>query len=306
MMGGHHADAVYWWDDGEGFTTSAYAGPADASGDRAGRARSTTRCSTRWRAAPPQLWPADAAGRLPGAGAAASLRHARPLRRACRPPTALTVETRDFLDRTDFQDQLRASPRFDPLTLRFRRKAGRPATGSAAARRPICSRSACRRPIMSAIATAMAAPRCASSSHALDQALGTFLAKLDALGVPYVVVLTADHGAIDAAERASERGAAAQRIDGAALVKALNEHLMTDAWASATSRSSATIRSSSTSMSADDPALRDKVRDEARRLAEDAHGGRRGLHRRRDRRGGAAAGQAGRSAEPRRALPRKL
>ncbi len=62
--------------------------------------------------------------------------------------------------------------------------------------------------------------------HAFDcEALGRFLAKLDGLGVPYLVVLTADHGAIDAAERAAEHGVAAQRIDGTGLVKALNKHL---------------------------------------------------------------------------------
>jgi predicted AlkP superfamily pyrophosphatase or phosphodiesterase len=61
--------------------------------------------------------------------------------------------------------------------------------------------------------------------HALDAALGAFFARLDAIGGPYVVVLTADHGAIDAAERSAESGLAAQRIDAAALVSALNHHL---------------------------------------------------------------------------------
>jgi arylsulfatase A-like enzyme len=45
------------------------------------------------------------------------------------------------------------------------------------------------------------------------------------MGAPYVVVLTADHGAIDAAERAAEMGVAAERIDAAGLVSALNRHL---------------------------------------------------------------------------------
>jgi predicted AlkP superfamily pyrophosphatase or phosphodiesterase len=49
---------------------------------------------------------------------------------------------------------------------------------------------------------------------ALDQTIGRLLAGLDKLGVPYVVALTADHGAADATERNRERGVVeAQRID---------------------------------------------------------------------------------------------
>jgi predicted AlkP superfamily pyrophosphatase or phosphodiesterase len=48
----------------------------------------------------------------------------------------------------------------------------------------------------------------------LDQTIGRLLAGLDKLGVPYVVALTADHGAADATERNRERGIVeAQRID---------------------------------------------------------------------------------------------
>ena len=60
---------------------------------------------------------------------------------------------------------------------------------------------------------------------ALDQALGTLLAKLDSLNVPYMVVLTADHGGSDAAERAAQGGTDAHRLDPAAFVGALNTHL---------------------------------------------------------------------------------
>ena len=49
---------------------------------------------------------------------------------------------------------------------------------------------------------------------ALDQTIGRLLAGLDKTGVPYVVTLTADHGAADATERNRERGVMeAQRID---------------------------------------------------------------------------------------------
>jgi len=58
---------------------------------------------------------------------------------------------------------------------------------------------------------------------ALDRAIGTLLAKLDSLRVPYVVALTADHGGMDAAERARESGLDAHRVDPAAFVKRLND-----------------------------------------------------------------------------------
>lgn len=48
----------------------------------------------------------------------------------------------------------------------------------------------------------------------LDQTIGRLLSGIDKLGVPYVVALTADHGAADATERNRERGIVeAQRID---------------------------------------------------------------------------------------------
>jgi predicted AlkP superfamily pyrophosphatase or phosphodiesterase len=56
------------------------------------------------------------------------------------------------------------------------------------------------------------AEMCDQLAH-LDQLLGAFFKRLDSLGVPVVVVLTADHGAVDAAERAADRGAVAQRIN---------------------------------------------------------------------------------------------
>ncbi len=56
----------------------------------------------------------------------------------------------------------------------------------------------------------------------LDARLGAFFAHIDALKIPYIVVLTADHGSIDAAERAAERGIPAVRIDSAATFKRVN------------------------------------------------------------------------------------
>ena len=46
---------------------------------------------------------------------------------------------------------------------------------------------------------------------ALDRALGDFFAELDATGIDYVVVLTADHGGIDMPERDREHGVPRRR-----------------------------------------------------------------------------------------------
>ena len=61
--------------------------------------------------------------------------------------------------------------------------------------------------------------------HALDRSLGTFLHRIDQLGVPYMVVLTADHGSVDAPERLREQGITAERIDPAKFLPDLNKHL---------------------------------------------------------------------------------
>lgn len=223
MLGGHHADAVYWWFDGRGFGTSSYAGPAGADVTQPA-AKFDAALTARWRAAPPPLWPSE----VPAACAALETGYTfgkLPLSGKVPPDFSLHVEDGpDFLARTDFQDNLRASPLFDATTLDFatdvidQRKLGHgPATDLLA---------------VSLSATDYVGHRYGSGGAemcvqmgALDAALGRFLAHLDSLGVPYVVVLTADHGGIDAAERASAHGVAAQRIDGASVVSALNKHL---------------------------------------------------------------------------------
>jgi arylsulfatase A-like enzyme len=57
---------------------------------------------------------------------------------------------------------------------------------------------------------------------ALDQSLGAFFAHLDQIGVPYLVVLTADHGSVDIPERL---GPPAQRVDAAKTLGELTAYL---------------------------------------------------------------------------------
>jgi predicted AlkP superfamily pyrophosphatase or phosphodiesterase len=222
MMAGHHPDAVYWWNDGVGFTTSPFAGPATPA--VLGPAQAFDKALfAHWKANPPKLWPTD----LPAACRALEQPHMfgkLAISGKVPPDLSLKVESGDFLNRTDFQDQLRVSPIFDSLTIDFvdqtidRLQLGHgPATDLLA---------------VSLSSTDYIGHRYGNGGAemcvqmaALDQALGTLLAKLDSLNVPYVIALTADHGGIDAAERAREHGLDAQRIDPVAFVKRLNDAL---------------------------------------------------------------------------------
>ena len=136
--------------------------------------------------------------------------------------TALDVERgAGYVATGAFNDELRASPIFDPLALAF-------------ATRVIDDFKLGAGP-----ATDLLAVSLSSTDHighrygnggaetcvhlaVLDQALGAFFDRLDGLKVPYVVVLTADHGAVDIPERL---GPPARRLDIAALIGGLNGHL---------------------------------------------------------------------------------
>jgi arylsulfatase A-like enzyme len=128
------------------------------------------------------------------------------------------------MHRSDFFNQLHASPLYDKLVLDFavdmakRWKLGR---GSS--------------PDLLAISLSATdyvghyygnggAEMC-EQVHALDASLGTFLREIDRFRVPYIVVLTADHGSVDAPERLREQGIPAQRLDTTAFLSGLNGHL---------------------------------------------------------------------------------
>lgn len=229
MMAGHHPDLVAWWMDGFvnnkpvfGFQTSAYAGPA---GPRIRKIlkNEDDAIAARWRASPPQLWaqtPADCV----------------PLQRPHRfgdaevsgvvPPALAEGVTAHpgFMTRTQFADALHASPMYDTLTLDF-------ATRMAKQWRLGRSRT----PDLLTISLSATdyighrfgnggAEMCAQV-HALDSSLGRFFANMDRLRVPYMVVLSADHGSVDAPERLRETGIDAQRVDSAKFLAGLNAHL---------------------------------------------------------------------------------
>ena len=66
-------------------------------------------------------------------------------------------------------------------------------------------------------------PEMCEQLYRLDATIGVLLGDLDALGVPYVVALTADHGGSDITERLAERGYDAHRVVDAGLLKAMND-----------------------------------------------------------------------------------
>ena len=220
MMAGHRADAVYWWNDGVGFTTSSYAGPATPAVLAPAKAFNTA-LFARWKANPPKLWPTDVAATCQALVAPHTFGKLN-LSGKVPPDLSLAVESGDFLHRTDFQDQLRVSPIFDPMTLDF---AGRTIDRLHLGQGPATDLLAISLSSTDYIGHRYGNGGAEMCVHlaALDHALGDFFAKLDSLHVPYVVALTADHGAIDAAERASEHNIAAPRIDPVAFVKRLND-----------------------------------------------------------------------------------
>ena len=220
MMAGQHPTAVYWWNDGEGFATSSYAGPT--SDHILALARDFDRETyAAWTKTPPHLWPTALPARCvalqkPYEIGKWSMSGKVPT------DTALDVERgAGYVATGAFNDELRASPIFDPLALAF-------------ATRVIDDFKLGAGP-----ATDLLAVSLSSTDHighrygnggaetcvhlaVLDQALGAFFDRLDGLKVPYVVVLTADHGAVDIPERL---GPPARRLDIAALIGGLNGHL---------------------------------------------------------------------------------
>lgn len=69
-------------------------------------------------------------------------------------------------------------------------------------------------------------PEMCEQMYRLDAAIGKLLTDLDRLKVSYLVVLSADHGGSDHAERLAQQGYPARRVDGSAILKRLNEAVM--------------------------------------------------------------------------------
>jgi predicted AlkP superfamily pyrophosphatase or phosphodiesterase len=230
MMAGHHPDLVAWWMDGLvnnrpvfGFQTSKFAGPAGPPIQSILR-KEDDRIATLWRKAPPRLWPSDVPA---DCRSLEKPQRFGELEMSGSVPPASAIEATakaGFIDRTQFDDALHASPLFDSLTLDFALKIARQWRLGTEATPDLLAVSLSATDYVGHRYGNGGAEMCAQM-HALDQSLGAFLARIDRLGVPYMVVLTADHGAVDAPERLQEQGVAAQRVDPSKFLDALNFHL---------------------------------------------------------------------------------
>ena len=220
MMAGQSPTAVYWWNDGEGFATSSYAGPVTDHIQALARDFDQETFAA-WAKQPPHLWPTDIPARC------AALQRPYQIGRLAlsgKVPTDTDTALEsgaNYVAASNFSDELRASPIFDPLALAF---AGRLIDDYKLGRGPATDLLAVSLSSTDHIGHRYGNGGAESCVHlaVLDQALGAFFDRLDRLNIPYVVVLTADHGAVDTPERL---GPPAQRIDVAALIGALNAHL---------------------------------------------------------------------------------
>lgn len=224
-MAGHNPDAVFWWDDERGFNT--YLRPGDTEAERlAPVAKFNERLYKTWNTALPQWKPIDPrctsiSGSHTYGGATIEHRV---------PPRLVRDTSKPLRDDPAFHTWLRASPVFDSITLQLALqlidsfKLGQGAatdllTIGFSATDYVGHRFGTQGPEM-----------CDQLAH-LDRTLGLLFARLDRLKLPYVVVLSADHGGMDVPERVTERGFAAGRVIGnpvGDLNKMLREQLQLD------------------------------------------------------------------------------
>lgn len=221
-MGGKTADGVYWWADGAGFVTSKYAGPADEK--VIGPANDfNAALRARWSARVPILWPVVSKA----CTAIATPHRFGELDMSGKVPPELAAGVTEkpwFLDTPGFQEALRASPLFDSVVTDF-------------AIELLAREGLGKGPDTDVLAVSLSATdyvghrfgnrgaeMCVQQA-ALDATIGRLLAAVKALKVPVMVVLTADHGATDAAEREHDHDPKASRLDGRGFVKELNDAL---------------------------------------------------------------------------------
>ncbi|WP_211226266.1 alkaline phosphatase family protein [Solimonas flava] len=223
MMSGHDPAAVYWWDDERGFNT--YVGPGQTAAARLlPVAAFNAEIERRWAKAPPQWRPTTRrCAALDGAQTYGALRLDHRV-----PPPLPRDGARPLRADPGFQRWLRASPELDRLTL-------------ALAEHLVDDFALGARGATDLLAVSLSAtdyvghrygnqgPEMCEQLAQLDAMLGDFLARLDRRGRPYLVVLSADHGAMDAAERVAERGVPAQRLSGGkAWLAQLNERIRSE------------------------------------------------------------------------------
>ena len=200
MMGGHLIDEAYWWRD-RGFTSLVGRTLSDAALEENADVLSIVGKGAPALAVPVWCGPRD---RAVQAGEVA-------------------VGAGRFVQAPDQFDDFRVSPRVDAATLDL-------------AARLVADMKLGRGPAPDMLSISLSATdyighaygteglEMCIQMHELDQKLGAFFAKLDAAGIDYAVVLTADHGGIDIPERMDEQAApGAMRADKALSAEALSK-----------------------------------------------------------------------------------
>ncbi|WP_353229738.1 alkaline phosphatase family protein [Novosphingobium sp.] len=202
MMGGHRIDEVYWW-KGKGFVTLEGATPT-----------------------PPVIEQNAAITAVLASGAPGlDLPESCAAHDHAITAGAVTVGTGRFALEPGNGNGFRVSPRLDRAVLEL-------------ATRLVDADKLGRGPTPDVLAISLSATdyighgygtqgaEMCIQLHQIDAALGSFFAGLDARGIDYGVVLTADHGGFDLPERQREQAAPqAQRADAALLPKALSERV---------------------------------------------------------------------------------
>lgn len=205
-MAGHDPAAVFWWDGDLGFNTyvkpgeSTEAKRAPVAGFNAALWKDWSSATPRWKVADRQCMALQGPGSYGGVTTDHRL-----------PPILEREAGKPLLADTRFEAWLRASPLLDTVTLQLADKL--------VDRFQLGKRGSTDLLAISLSATdyighrfGNQGPEMCDQMAWLDRSLGDFLARLDKLEIPYVVVLSADHGAADAAERNAMRAIPARRI----------------------------------------------------------------------------------------------
>ncbi len=224
-MAGHNADGTFWWDDTlGGFTTYV---PVGASADaRLAPVKGFNEAVfAAWRKKAPVWTPLDPRCKVelgPHKYAVMTVDHELP-----PPGWEAPAPGEDFHLDPFFQSWLRASPMYDKLSLDLAAQLIDSQHLGRGAAPDLLAISLSATDYVGHRYGSASAEQCDNLAH-LDAMLATFLAKLTALKVPVLVVLTADHGSVDAAESLAERGFPAHRVDGKALLKDVGEKVAAD------------------------------------------------------------------------------
>jgi predicted AlkP superfamily pyrophosphatase or phosphodiesterase len=217
-MAGHQADGVFWLQPGFGFTTYLRAGET-AQARLAPVAAVNARFAATWTRRPAWTY------RSPDCRAkAATWRIGETAWTSQLPPVGWGTSG----DKAAIARDVMASPIPDELT-------------AAAASHLVDYYRLGRGPGVDLLAVSFSAtdfvghrygtdgPEMCEQLHRLDAALGTLLAKLDRTRVPYLVVLSADHGGSDFAARLQAKGyAEARAVDGRGALARANRALMAE------------------------------------------------------------------------------